>query len=126
MKTIFILLNLSLAFTCAAQSSQLIIDGVDVNEMDIRFIEIIGSEDVFSQRVVVSVYYGQPMGWGDNQQIKGADGRNMKFNGMIDALNFLYKKGWDFISAHVDTTSYPHINHYILKRKLEYEDENNE
>ncbi len=50
-------------------------------------------------------------------QIRDKDGKLTTFNSMIDALNFMSKTGYDFVSAYTITISNQNVYHYLLQKK---------
>jgi hypothetical protein len=100
------LLILALA-VCSFAKAQVIIDGVNLNKLEnIKYIEISpvyghhGMKPPFFNGI--SVDYGQKQALNalffkqkPDQQIQDANGNNVSFNSMIDAINFFYGNGWD-------------------------------
>jgi hypothetical protein len=101
--------------------SQVIVDGVDVNDLDIQYVDLVGRARFLSlTKIKVFVDYGQDFSW-RQQTIEDASGERTSFNSMTDALNFMYKNGWEFVSNyHIDNDG-ELTYHYILKRQEEQE-----
>lgn len=97
-------------------TSKVFVNGIDVNSLDIEYVEIVANGTFLSMKVVVSLYYGQPLAFGDRQIIKDANGTAPRFNGVIDTLNFMHKNGWEFVNAYTVTTGNQNVYHYILRR----------
>jgi hypothetical protein len=38
---------------------------------------------------------------------------------MVDALNYMGEKGWEFVQAYVVTISNQNVYHWLLKKKFE-------
>ena len=53
----------------------------------------------------------------DDTKLIGEDGKQLEFNSMIDALNFMYKNNYEFVTAYVLTMGNQNVYHYLLKRK---------
>lgn len=118
MKNILIAIFLLSSVLANAQNDKkVIVNGVDLNTQDIKFVEIVSYTVPFSQKVTVQVYYGQQIKVGDDQRIEGTDGKVIKFYGTIDALNFMYKNGWDFVNAYAVSSANQLVYHYIMKKK---------
>ena len=45
-------------------------------------------------------------------------GKPIKFNSMIDALNFMTRYGWEFVNAYVITVGNQHVYHWLLKKEV--------
>lgn len=43
----------------------------------------------------------------------------MKFNSMIDALNYMGTQGWEFVQAYAITMGNTNVYHFLMKRNLE-------
>ncbi len=98
--------------------AQVIVEGVNVNELDIKYIELVGTAKVLNPfKMKVFVDYGQDFSW-KQQTIKDAAGKNAAFNSMIDALNFMDANGWVFVSNYVVSGSDGSLTYrYILQKK---------
>lgn len=110
----------ALANQCFGQDveKKVIVNGTNINTLpDIEFVEIVGVQLPLSQKLNVVVYHGQQMKLGDDQRIEGSDGKAIKFFGMVDALNFMYKNGWEFVNAYAITISNQNVYHYLLRKK---------
>ncbi|GAA4306511.1 hypothetical protein [Nibribacter koreensis] len=80
----------------------------------------------------IRIDYGQELLYGAESYIKDDKGKPMKFNSVIDALNYLNSKGWELVSSFVGvphstspgysegsiTTSSSSEFHYVMRRKL--------
>lgn len=70
------------------------------------YIEIVGVNQLFSSKKNVSVDYGQASAWWngvDRGKLVDENGKEIKFNSMIDAMNYLSERGWTFQQAYVVT-----------------------
>ena len=48
-------------------------------------------------------------------------GDPIKFNSMVDAMNYMGRIGWEFTQAYVITIGKQNVYHWLLKKKLETE-----
>lgn len=93
-----LLLVFAIAF-CSKVSSQVYVEDVNINDLDIKYVQLVGyNTSMFGQKMEVMVDYGQKAKFLKADGIKDASGNKMKFNSMIDALNFMNKNGWKFIN----------------------------
>ena len=97
-------------------NTQVVVNEVNINEMDIQYVELIGKSKLNPTKIKVIVDYGQPFSF-KSQAIRGAEGNKAAFNSMIDALNFMDANGWEFVSTYVITTTSEITTHYILQKK---------
>ena len=102
----------------------LYVDRIDINGFDIEFIQIIGTQvgGMFQtdKEVVVQIDYGQKRKkyyWKNPQLIANNLGQVVKFNSMIDALNYLTKHGWEFVSANPMSSSMGTAYHWLLRKQ---------
>ena len=61
-------------------------------------------EQLFSTKVKVSIDFGQSTSWLSSMsesRLVDRNGKDIKFNSMIDALNYLTQFGWRFAQAYV-------------------------
>ena len=110
-------LLLALLLTCATYglSAQILVDGIDIQRVDISFIEISANGRLFSNRINVIVDYGQRRRSFDIQRIENDRGKSMKFNSMMDALNFFYRNGWEYVDNYQDNDDNT-LRRYLLRR----------
>jgi hypothetical protein len=74
--------------------AQVEVDNVMINDLDLEYVELVGRSKFFSlTKIKVFVDYGQDFSW-KQQTIKDSNGKNMSFNSMVDALNFMDRNGW--------------------------------
>ena len=63
-----------------------------------------GSPQLFSSKVKVAIDFGQSTSWlgaMSESMIVDENGKEIKFNSMIDAMNYLGQFGWMFAQAYV-------------------------
>jgi hypothetical protein len=44
--------------------------------------------------------------------------KKIKFNSMIDAMNFMGTQGWEFVQAYVMTDNNQNVRHWLLKKEI--------
>lgn len=88
----------------------------ELNNQD-KFIycEIVGTQRFMSNKVTVELDYGQAKRFGDKQRLRGEDGKPVIFNSMVDAMNWMGSKGWEFCQAYVVTYQSQNVYHWLLK-----------
>lgn len=74
----------------------------------------------FFGKVKVSVDYGEEIKYWKDARINDEAGKAMKFNSMIDALNYMALQGWEHVQAYAITTGSSNVYHHLLKRPLNY------
>ena len=96
-------------------NTQVVINDVNINEMDIKYVELVGRSKLNPTKIKVIVDYGQPFSF-KSQAIRGVQGNKAAFNSMIDALNFMEANGWEFVSNYVIKTDTEITTRYILRK----------
>lgn len=115
MKKMMVIAGLSLLSFGA--NSQVVVDGTNINDLDIKYIEMVGQSKVLSlTKIKLFIDYGQDFSW-KQQTVETADGKNAGFNSVIDALNFLDANGWEYVNNYVIDNNGALTYKYLLRRK---------
>ena len=96
------------------------VNRIDINGMDNEFIQIIGyKKGLFNNDVIINIDYGQKSSYFGSRKQMIADyrGQIIEFHSMIDALNYLTKRGWEFVDNYPMSSSQGSAYHYLLRRK---------
>ena len=112
-------LTLLILLVSAGMFSQTIND-VPVKDIDVEFIQILGYGKLFSKKVTIQIDFGQDTQFFDMKQemlVKNAEGENIKFNSMIDALNFMSSHGYEFVQAYAFAVGNQNVYHYLMKKE---------
>ena len=81
------------------------------------YAELIGTQKLLSTKVTVAIDFGQDRKWFSNNLIVDpATGKEIIFNSMVDAMNFMGAEGWEFVQAYVVTTGNQNVYRWLLKR----------
>lgn len=89
---------------------------------------IVKSAGISSNKVNISIDFGQESKTFDNNTLVDADGQPIEFNSVVDALNYLGDKGWDFEQAYQlpsNLQGEPPICYYLLSKNIDDETEDN-
>jgi hypothetical protein len=117
-----LLASVLLIYLFQLRSSAQTINNVPLKDIDVEYIEIVGTPAVFSNKLTIELDFGQENKFWSNKEyeLRDADGKRIKFNSMIDALNFMGKNGYELIMPYIvpsTTSSNGSIYHYLLRRK---------
>ena len=94
-----ILIVIAFAFITQLTFSQVIVEDQNINELNIDYIELVGiNTSLFGVKMKVYVDYGQPVKFLKADNIKDGNGKTIKFNTMMHALNFLKENGWEYVN----------------------------
>lgn len=113
------LLTVSLISAMAFVSAQTVND-VPLKDIDVEYVQIIGTGRSLSTKVNVEIDFGQEtksISFKNGTNIKDERGRNVKFNSMMDALNFMSANGYAFQFAYTTNDDKDRAVYYILKKK---------
>lgn len=115
MKKMFLIAGLTLLSLGA--KAQVTVDGTDINNLDIKYIEMVGQSKMLSMSIKIAIDYGQDFSW-KPQTVKSADGKTAAFNSIVDALNFLDANGWEYVNNYVIQSTSGEVTHrYLLQKK---------
>lgn len=82
------------------------------------YCELLGMQNLLG-KIIVSVDFGQTSFMRDNRLVD-ENGEVLKFNSMIDAMNYMGALGWDFEQAYVVTigtgNSRQNVYHWLLSK----------
>lgn len=112
------LLCLSFLFLSIPSFSQTIND-IPISDIDVQYIQIIGTTRLLSDKVNVELDFGQNTTFFGSNKVKkiiNKEGKVLKFNSMIDALNFMSENGYEFVQAYAFAEEDQNVYHYIMKK----------
>lgn len=82
------------------------------------YCELVGTQNLLG-KIIVSVDFGQVSLFSDNRLVD-ENGDVLKFNSMIDAMNYMGALGWEFEQAYVVTYYYgkntSNVYHWLLSK----------
>ena len=84
-----------------------------------QYCKVVVTGRMLSTKVVISVDYGEERSvWKDNR-LKNEDGKLVKFNSEIDALNYLGKQGWKLVNAYpISMPNTAPVYHYVFRKEF--------
>ncbi len=85
------------------------------------YCELLGTGKLLSNKVTVIIDFGQETSFwngASNQYLVDDKGKKIKFNSMVDAMNYMGKRGWKFEQAYVVTTSNQNVYHWLLSNEV--------
>ena len=90
------------------------------------YCELLGQSRFMSNKVNVSVDFGQDTNFWksySDQFLVDENGDKIKFNSMVDAMNYMGRLGWEFEQAYVVTVGQQNIYHWLLSKKISDDEE---
>ena len=118
MKKVFITLLIS--FTSFIQANSQTVNDIPIKDIDVEYVQIVGTSRILSSKLTIEIDFGQEnklFSSNKDTRVKDADGKNMIFNSMIDALNFMTKNGYEFVQAYAFAVQNQNVYHYLLRKK---------
>ena len=84
-----------------------------------QYCEVVATGRLLSTKVTIDIDYGEERSaWKDNR-LKDENGKLIKFNSVIDALNYLGKNEWKLVNAFpISSTNEPNVYHYVFKKEF--------
>ncbi|MDB5250841.1 MAG: hypothetical protein JWP27_10 [Flaviaesturariibacter sp.] len=118
MKKIILTACFNLLLVAVAHSQT--VNDIPIKNIDVDYVQIVGTSRVLSNKLTIEIDFGQEnklFSSDKDTRIKDVNGKNMIFNSMIDALNFMTKNGYDFVQAYAITVNNQNVYHYMLRKK---------
>jgi hypothetical protein len=116
-----ILLTLTLLTSSFFLKAQTIND-IPVKDIDVNYVQIVGEAKPLAAKPRVQIDFGQRtkmFSSGKDNTVRDEAGKIVKFNSMMDALNFFSSYGFELVSSYVTPESNADFNntthYYILK-----------
>lgn len=114
MKRLFILMCVFFGFSVSMLEAQ---ENDSSDEIHYFYCEIVGTHKTLSNKVNVNIDFGQLNKLASDQRLRDDKGEVIKFNSMVDAMNWMGARGWEFVQAYVVTTGNDqNIYHWLLKK----------
>ncbi|MDM1389293.1 hypothetical protein HX052_04810 [Myroides marinus] len=120
MKKIFLVVLLFFGYFVQAQT----VNNIPLKELDVDYILIVGEGKLFSDKVNVKIDFGQNTKYFSSKEemfIRDKDETRIKFNSMVDALNFLSRNGFQFVQAYAITIGNQNVYHYLMRKENDIE-----
>jgi hypothetical protein len=116
MKKLLLIAALCLPLFAAAQSD------TSKNKAKEQYCMVVATGRMLSTKVDITVDFGQETKIFSFQdtRLKDEQGKVIKFNSVIDALNYMAQQGWEFVNAYPlsEGSGGGKVLNYVLKRKL--------
>ena len=86
-------------------TAQILIEGEDIRTLPVHYIEIVGQSNIWGTKVRIQVDFGQKYGHWGLDKLTGPDGKPLKLNTMMEALNLFYANGWKYLDSYIVATA---------------------
>lgn len=81
--------------------AQVFVNGVNINELDIVYCQLIAVDPGLMGNAIVRIDYGQPRPMVKRPDVAGPNRQPIRFNSVVDALNFMVRNGWELVSSQI-------------------------
>ena len=97
-------------------NAQLIVGSINVDSLDIQYMELIGFNRSTSE-ASVWIDFGRNYNASKSSEFLKpvTDHEGVRFASVVEALNYLYKNGWELVNMYVPSPDAS--RHYVLKRR---------
>jgi hypothetical protein len=86
------------------------------------YCDMVGTPVIMSRKVTVTMDFGEKLsGWADNRMKDPETGKTIKFNSMIDAMNFMADDGWELNQAYTVLISNIYNYHWLISKDVPVE-----
>lgn len=85
-----------------------------------RYCEMVATPRLMSSKVTISVDFGDEAGLFRDRRIKDDDGRAVKFNTLIDAMNYMGSQNWKLVNAFpISNGTNTAVYHFYFKKEYD-------
>lgn len=94
------------------------VNDIPLKDIDVEYVRIVGTSKLLTTKLTIEIDFGQRTKFfssGKETIVKDMDGKPIDFNSMIDALNFMSKNGFEFVTAYALSVGNQNVYHYLLK-----------
>lgn len=87
------------------------------------YCQLLGKSNLLGTKVTVEIDNGNERKFFSAQEkIVDEEGKPIKFNSMVDAMNYMGNEGWEFVQAYTITIGNSHVYHWLLKKEAVLEE----
>lgn len=90
------------------------------------YAELLGfQKGLFSNKVTIRVDLGQSVSFWKQNDMKIVDenGKDVVFNSMVDGMNYMGERGWEFVQAYVVTEGDQNVYHWLMTKEVSSDDD---
>lgn len=88
------------------------------------YCEVVAQGKLLSNKVTITIDYGQYINFWNNKgagKVYDEVGKQVKFNSVIDACNYMSRNGWLFVNAYPVTIGKVNVYHYLFRKVIKQE-----
>jgi hypothetical protein len=113
---IFALTLVALPMYAQTNANEFLLDSTTVTQFS--YCEIVGTANLLGTKVTVELDFGQKVKFLQDVRYKDPEtGKPIKFNSMVDAMNFMGANGWEFVQAYlIGNSQQGYVYHFLLRK----------
>lgn len=118
MKKTLLLLFLMISVVATAQTTQ---DSIKTKTVYAQLLGINKNVLGLGSKVTVEIDFGDPKAWygrDGRDEIVDENGKEIKFNSMVDAMNYMGERGWTYEDSYVITIGSQNVIHWLLSKEI--------
>jgi len=94
------------------------VNGIPLKDIDVTYVQIVGkSKNMTGTKLTITLDFGQVMKFsGKTTLVKNSAGKQIIFNSMMDALNFMIKYDYEFVNSNYYSMGNSQVAHFMLKK----------
>jgi len=88
------------------------------------YAELVGQVNLLQTKVTIQIDFGQQRTFWkqhDQKKLVDANGKEIQFNSMVDAMNYMASIGWEFEQAYVVTSGNQNVYHWLMSKLVDEE-----
>ena len=82
------------------------------------YAEVVSAQKFLSRKVYIAIDYGQEIGIFEPTGLMGKDGKPMVFNSVVDAMNFMGEKGWEYLDSYALDYGWTIVCHCLFRKEV--------
>jgi hypothetical protein len=125
MKKLFLLLLFTILYSVGAVAQDEVVTSISMPEQVTGttrvYAELVGTGTNFfgtNKNVKVALDLGQYQSAFKSYNIQDENNKDIKFNSMVGAMNYMGERGWKFVQAYIVTQSNQNVYHWLMYRDL--------
>jgi hypothetical protein len=84
-----------------------------------RYCEVMAIGKMFSRKVTITVDFGEEKSFFKDTRVRDDEGNLVKFNTLIDALNYMGTQNWKLVNAFPIETGGQSVYHFYFKKEYD-------
>lgn len=84
-----------------------------------KYCEVLAIGKMFSHKVTIQVDFGDETGFFKDTRVRDNEGDVIKFNTLVDALNYMGTQNWKLVNAFPIETGGQNVLHFYFKKEYD-------